>query len=49
MGYAGHQAIRVDVVDGVSIVTIDNPPINLFDLTLYGDMRRVARKLAAEL
>ena len=49
MGCAGYQATRVDVVDIVATVTIDNPPINLFDLILCGDMRRVVGGHTAEL
>jgi enoyl-CoA hydratase/carnithine racemase len=44
----GYQALRVDIAAAVATVTIDNPPINLFDLTLYRDMRRVASELALD-
>lgn len=46
--YSGYQALGVEVDAGVATVTIDNPPINLFDLTLYRDMRRVASELATD-
>ena len=46
--YSGYQALGVEVDAGVATVTIDNPPINLFDLTLYRDMRRVASELAMD-
>jgi enoyl-CoA hydratase/carnithine racemase len=46
MSYREYQALRVDVEGGVATVTIDNPPINLFDLQLYQDMMRVAGELA---
>lgn len=48
MTYEGYEALRVDVVDGVGTVTIDNPPINLFDLTLYMEMARLSAELAAD-
>ncbi len=34
--------------DGVVLVTIDNPPVNLFDLALYPAMVRVSDDLAAD-
>jgi enoyl-CoA hydratase/carnithine racemase len=40
--------VRVDVAAGVATVTLDNPPINLFDLTLYTEMVRLADELAAD-
>ena len=46
--YGGYQALGVEVDAGVATVTIDNPPINLFDLTLYREMRRVASELATD-
>ena len=36
--------LRVALDGGVATVTIDNPPINLFDLTLYLEMRQVAER-----
>ena len=42
---ADYTALRVDIQHAVAWVTIDNGPINLFDLVLYGDMRRVAEEL----
>ncbi len=40
MSYADYSALRVEREAGVAFVTIDHPPINLFDVTL---MREVAR------
>ena len=40
--------LRVQVDDGVATVTIDNPPINLFDGPLYLAMARLAGELAAD-
>jgi enoyl-CoA hydratase/carnithine racemase len=34
--------------DGVALVTIDNPPVNLFDLALYAEMVRVSGELAED-
>lgn len=48
MSYDGFQALRIDVAEGVATLTIDNPPINLFDLRLYPDMLRAARELSAD-
>jgi len=40
------EPLTLHVVDGVATVTIDNPPINLFDLGLYIGMTRMAQQLA---
>jgi enoyl-CoA hydratase/carnithine racemase len=48
MTYEGYEALKVDVVDGVGTVTIENPPINLFDLKLYSEMARLSADLAAD-
>jgi enoyl-CoA hydratase/carnithine racemase len=48
MNYEGHEALRIEIVDGVGTVTIDNPPINLFDLRLYIEMARLSAELAAD-
>jgi hypothetical protein len=45
MGYDDYATLRVRIDDGVATVTIDHPPINLFDLALIGDMDRVGRAL----
>src|SRR3989449_8531775 len=45
MAYDGYQCLRVQVRDGVAWVTIDHPPINLFDMTLIGDMLRVGEEI----
>jgi enoyl-CoA hydratase/carnithine racemase len=46
--YAGYTALRVRCADGVAVVTIDHPPINLFDMQLIGEMARVGEELAAD-
>jgi enoyl-CoA hydratase/carnithine racemase len=48
MPYTGYSALRVDVDAGVAFVTIDHPPINLFDLALMTDMDRLGRELAED-
>ena len=48
MVYDTYQKLRVDLDKGVAWVTIDNPPINLFDLDLYGEMQRIAADLAGD-
>jgi len=45
MAYDGYETLRVEVRDGVAWVTIDHPPINLFDMALIGDMLRVGEAL----
>lgn len=45
MAYEGYDKLRVTVAGGIATVTIDNPPINLFDLNLYLEMQRVAVEL----
>jgi enoyl-CoA hydratase/carnithine racemase len=39
--YEGMQALRVEVEKRVAWVTIDHPPINLFDVTLFLDLGRL--------
>lgn len=48
MAYDGYCALRVRVEGGVARVTIDHPPINLFDATLIGEMDRLGRELEAD-
>lgn len=48
MDYSGYQLARVEVVDGVASVVINNPPINIFDLPLYGEMAKLAGELATD-
>jgi len=48
MSYEGYSALRVGVERGVAFVTIDNPPINLLDLTLIIDLDRVGHELEAD-
>lgn len=48
MRYDGYQCLRVQVDDGVAWVTIDHPPINLFDLALIQEMLRVGEELEGD-
>jgi enoyl-CoA hydratase/carnithine racemase len=48
MPYAGYACLRVVVDRGAAFVTIDHPPLNLFDLALIGEMDRVGRELEAD-
>jgi enoyl-CoA hydratase/carnithine racemase len=45
MAFEGYEKLRVGVDGGIATVTIDNPPINLFDLGLYLEMRQLATEL----
>ena len=42
------DTLRVEVADGIARVTIDHPPINLFDLQLMLDLSRCGEVLAAD-
>jgi enoyl-CoA hydratase/carnithine racemase len=46
--YRDYTALRVRTERGVAFVTIDHPPINLFDVTLIGEMARLGEELAAD-
>jgi enoyl-CoA hydratase/carnithine racemase len=48
MRYSGHSTLRVEIDAGVAFVTIDHPPINLFDLGMMTDMDRLGRELAED-
>ena len=43
-----YSAIAVDINDGVATCTIDNGPVNLFDLTLYPQMSRLSAQLETD-
>lgn len=42
------EQLHLHLLDGVATVTIDNPPINLFDLQLYLAMSQLAHRLAED-
>ena len=46
MDYSDYQLARVQVAEGVASVIINNPPINIFDLPLYGELAKLAGELA---
>ncbi|NQY92070.1 MAG: enoyl-CoA hydratase/isomerase family protein [Deltaproteobacteria bacterium] len=48
MAYEGYECLKIELQGGVARVTIDHPPINLFDLALMGEMDRVGRELEAD-
>jgi len=43
-----YELLRVSVDGGVARVTIDHPPINLFDLALMMELRRFGEEVAAD-
>ena len=43
-----YQLLTVAIADGVATVTINHPPINLFDLPLMDEIGRVGEELAAD-
>ena len=45
MAYEGYPCLRTKLDGGIAWVTIDHPPINLFDAALIGDMLRVGEEL----
>jgi enoyl-CoA hydratase/carnithine racemase len=48
MAYEGYHCLRIAIDDGVAWVTIDHPPINLFDLALIQDVDRLGREVEAD-
>ena len=48
MAYDEYTVLQVDVADGIARATIDNPPINLLDLTLMLDLDRLSREVGAD-
>ena len=45
MAYDDLRALTVDLSDGVAVVTLDNGPVNLFDIVLYQEMSRLSLQL----
>ena len=43
MSYEGYECLRVEAERGVAFVTIDHPPINLFDVVLMAEVDRLGR------
>lgn len=48
MPYTGYQCLKIRSKEGVAFVTLDHPPINLFDLPLIVEMDRLGRELEAD-
>ncbi len=48
MAYDGYQCLKIRVDRGVAFVTIDHPPINLFDLPLIQEMGRIGGELEGD-
>ena len=48
MAYTGYACLRVESDRGAAFVTLDHPPINLFDATLMGEMNRLLGELEAD-
>jgi enoyl-CoA hydratase/carnithine racemase len=48
MACDGYKCLKVRLDGGVAFVTIDHPPINLFDWALIGEMDRIGRELEAD-
>jgi enoyl-CoA hydratase/carnithine racemase len=44
----GYAALRIAIDGGIARVTIDHPPLNLLDATLFDDLDRAGRELAAD-
>jgi len=48
MAYDDYRRIRISVAGGICSATIDNPPINLLDIDLIGELGRFAVEVAAD-
>jgi enoyl-CoA hydratase/carnithine racemase len=48
MAYDGYRLIRFSREGKVLTATVDNPPINLITLELYGELARLSEELAAD-
>lgn len=48
MAYDEYQLIHVALADGICRATIDNPPINLLDVPLIGELGRLTNEIAAD-
>jgi len=48
MPYDGYQCLKIRSDQGVAFVTVDHPPINLFDMALILEVDRVGRELEAD-
>jgi enoyl-CoA hydratase/carnithine racemase len=48
MAYDNYQRLRIEVGNGICRATIDNPPINLLNAELIGELGRFAAEVAAD-
>jgi enoyl-CoA hydratase/carnithine racemase len=48
MAFEGYQRLKIARDGKIIFVTIDNPPINIFTLELYGEMARLSAELEAD-
>jgi enoyl-CoA hydratase/carnithine racemase len=48
MSYDGYECLRVRVDRGVAWVTIDHPPINLFDVALMREIQRIGAEVETD-
>ena len=48
MSYADYKLLAITVAKGVANVSIDNPPINLFDMPLIEEMIKLGQELKAD-
>jgi hypothetical protein len=46
MAYDGYETLGIAVGEGVGRVTIEHPPINLFDLPLMLELDRFGREIS---
>lgn len=48
MAYDGYDCLKFKLDRGVLFITIDNPPINLFDLSLMREINRLGKEVEAD-
>ena len=48
MAYVGYGCLKTRLDRGVLFVTIDHPPINLFDLSLMQEIDRLGREIEVD-
>ncbi len=48
MAYEGFECVKIRLDRGVAFITIDHPPINLFDRALMREISRIGREVAAD-
>ena len=45
MAYEGYDCLEVGLTEGVALVTLDHPPMNLLDMALMVDLNRLSHEL----